>query len=354
MSQSTGTPHEADLDYVEMPYARSWIDRLAELIDRIPGPSWAFYVAALIVLAISNNAVFWIDGSQAVGTFELGKSSDAVFALTFLALYHYLSRVAGHCFDTFQPALKQPEADLQILRYRLVNLPRWIGWVTLVAGIALAVSNVQSDPVSFTGLDKAITRLPFIYQSAEFSLTVVTILPLVIQLLRQLRIVTDLHRNADAVDLFHLTPVHAFAKFTARAGGALLLFVLFAGLLAFFSGPGVPLYVMIGLSSLAIGIFVIPLLGMQNRLGDEQAQLLDETNEAIKVTMGRIHGEVNADSYEKISGLNTAMSALVAERNLIAGISTWPWDTGTLRGFASALLLPLFLWLATRLLERFL
>lgn len=336
-----------------MPYARSWIDHLTEWIDRIPGPSWGFYVAALLVLTISNNVIFWIDGSQAVGSFELDKSSDAIFSIYFLALYHYLSRVAGRCFDVFQPVLTWTEADRQIMRYKLTNLPRWIGWLVLVAGTLLAVSNVLLDPLAFTGLDKANTLSPVIYQSAAFSLTVVTLLPLVIQLLRQLRLVTELHRQAYTVDLFHLTPFHAFSKFTAQAGAALLLFVLYAGLFTLLTGPGVPLYAIVGISALAVCIFVIPLLGIQNRLGHEKAQLLDSTNEAIKVTMGRIHGEVNADTYEKISGLNTTMSALVAERTLIKGISTWPWDTGTLRGFATTLVLPILLWLVTRLLGRF-
>jgi hypothetical protein len=353
MPQLTGTSQDADLDYAQMPYARSWIDHLTEWITRVPGPSWGFYAAALVVLAISNNVAFWIDGSQPVGSFELDKASDAVFSLIFLALYHYLSRVAGQSFDDFKPAIKRPEVDLQILHYRLTNLPAWIGWLTLVAGTVLAVSNVLLNPLTFTGLDKAFTFLPVIYQSAAFSLTLITILPFVIQLLRQLRLVIELHGQADTVDMFHLRPFHAFARFTARAGAVLLLFVLYAGLITALSGPGVPISVMIGICILAICIFFIPLLGIQHRLGREKAQLLDETNEAIKVTMGRIHGEVTADTYEKMPVLNNTMTSLVAERTLIKSLSTLPWDTATLRGFATTLLLPVLLWLVTRILGRF-
>jgi hypothetical protein len=92
---------------------------------------------------------------------------------------------------------------------------------------------------------------------------------------------------------------------------------------------------------------------MRNRLKDEKARLLGETNEAIQVTIGRIHNQVISNEYKDIGDLNTAMSALVVERDLIDGISTWPWEPGTLRGFASTLLLPIFVWLVTRLLERF-
>lgn len=49
-----------------------------------------------------------------------------------------------------------------------------------------------------------------------------------------------------------------------------------------------------------------------------------------------------------------AIAALMRERELIKSVSTWPWDPRMIRGFASALLLPVFLWLITRLLERLL
>jgi hypothetical protein len=42
------------------------------------------------------------------------------------------------------------------------------------------------------------------------------------------------------------------------------------------------------------------------------------------------------------------------ERTLIMGVPTWLWNPRTLRGFASTLLLPIFLWLVTRILERIL
>ena len=49
----------------------------------------------------------------------------------------------------------------------------------------------------------------------------------------------------------------------------------------------------------------------------------------------------------------TAITTLIRERELYARISTWPWDAGTIRGFASTLLLPIFLLLVAQLIERF-
>lgn len=353
MSQQTATAQNAIRYTVKMPYAKSWTDHVTEWIERRPGPSWAFYLGALLFLAIMNNVIFWIDGSQAVGSFEFTKTADAMFVVYFLAIYHYLSRVAGECFDVFQPVLKQSEADLQIVRYRLTTFPQWLGWLVLVGGTIVAVYDVVSHPTEFHIIN-ARTLLPLIYQSAIFSVVLICFPVLFIQTIRQLLLVNVLHQQASEIDMFRLTPFHAFAVFTARAGIALVLFVAYNGLFAVFDpSAGAPLSAILSLSVLAICIFVIPLLGIQNRLQDEKAQLLDATHARIKTTMERVEREVDADSYEKIAGLKTAMAALIVKRDFVAAISTWPWDGSTFRSFASTLVLPLVLWLVTRLLERF-
>ncbi len=39
---------------------------------------------------------------------------------------------------------------------------------------------------------------------------------------------------------------------------------------------------------------------------------------------------------------------------MLEKMPTWPWQASTLRGLMTAVLLPLFLWLSQRLLERLL
>jgi hypothetical protein len=40
------------------------------------------------------------------------------------------------------------------------------------------------------------------------------------------------------------------------------------------------------------------------------------------------------------------------QREIVAKLSTWPWSAGTARGFASAILLPLGLYLVQQLLSQ--
>jgi hypothetical protein len=46
------------------------------------------------------------------------------------------------------------------------------------------------------------------------------------------------------------------------------------------------------------------------------------------------------------------IKSLLAARELIARTPTWPWSSGTFRGFSTAVLLPILLWRVLRILER--
>ena len=50
--------------------------------------------------------------------------------------------------------------------------------------------------------------------------------------------------------------------------------------------------------------------------------------------------------------LNAQMASLVVERDVLAKMSTWPWDTATLTALVTTLILPTILWLLTHMLER--
>jgi hypothetical protein len=133
----------ADLQESEIPYPRSWIDRLTQWIDRIPGPSWLFYIASLLASALLNNAIFWMDGSLTMGSFEPVRVLDSFFIVFFIALYHHLSLVAGRSFQEFRPLLKSPDSELRVLEYRLTTFPRRLGWLAIFVGIGGGIASVN-------------------------------------------------------------------------------------------------------------------------------------------------------------------------------------------------------------------
>ena len=47
-----------------------------------------------------------------------------------------------------------------------------------------------------------------------------------------------------------------------------------------------------------------------------------------------------------------AVTTILAERDALQRLPTWPWSTAIFRGFVSAVLLPIVVWLVIRALER--
>jgi hypothetical protein len=105
---------------------------------------------------------------------------------------------------------------------------------------------------------------------------------------------------------------------------------------------------------LAIAVFAMPIMGIRDRIEEEKERVLNRTSDLLQIAGDSLHGKVMNNDYSGMTEAEAAISALMHERDLYGRISTLPWDPGALRTLGSALLLPIALWLITRLLERFL
>ena len=62
---------------------------------------------------------------------------------------------------------------------------------------------------------------------------------------------------------------------------------------------------------------------------------------------------MDARELARADGLNKTLASLLVQREILAKLPTWPWSTTTLRGFVTAILLPMALFLAQQALSRF-
>ena len=104
----------------------------------------------------------------------------------------------------------------------------------------------------------------------------------------------------------------------------------------------------------SIVTFMWPLLGIHRRLVQEKQLLLRESSQLLEVTIAELHGRVKAGELDSTNGLHVTMACLEIEKSMLTGIPTWPWRPGTLRGFVTALLLPLVVFVLQYVLQRFL
>jgi hypothetical protein len=342
-----------DTSDIAAPFPPSWIDRLIQWIEGLPGPIWLFYLLAVLATALVINVVLWVDGSVPVWAYGSIPGIFPPFVFYFLALYHYLTRVGSRSLQAFRPILEMDEAEIARTDYELASLPRWLGWIAPLLALITTPPYFTGDRLAFGSLVPH-TVLPVIVAVAGAVFFGATIFGVLFRSFRQLRMVHELHIQATNINLLKLGPAHAFSRLTARTAiGVVLITVL-----GYIYDPSAIsssfiLVAYLFFAALGVVIFVVPVIGMRERLEQEKTQALGEATDMLIMTTGLLESKIRDHDFADLRGIETAIKALTRKREQIDKISTYPWDTQTLRGFASTLLLPIFLWLVTRVLARF-
>jgi hypothetical protein len=167
-------------------------------------------------------------------------------------------------------------------------------------------------------------------------------------LYRAMRMIRQLYDHVESVNLFHLEPIYAFSGFTVRVG---ILFVL-ANTLTYLSNPiGWFLVSSVSLwTFLAIASFIWPLGGMHAKLQKEKERMNHENDLRLNKTYKELHQRIDKKKDVGMADFRSRLSALLEVRQEIKKISTWPWDSTTLRTFITALFVPLTVWLIQQFL----
>lgn len=337
-----------------IPFPPSWIDRLVAWIDHIQGFAWIVYGLSVLVFGVLINAIFWIDGSVPIGSIDPGNTGFALFVVYWIGLYQHLTSVGARSLKGFRPLLDVDDSEIARINHELATLPRWIGLLYIPLGYGIAAAMTLGDPAPFGAIIPR-TALPHVGDIAISGFMLSTFMCLVTRSVRQLRLVSRLHARATNINLLKLEPAHAFSALTSRTGIGIISVLIFSiPLNPTKYGSTINLYIAIMTLLLAIAVFVLPIIGIRHHLEEEKRRVLNSTGDLLQTLSDRLHDLIRGGDYQDIMGTKGAMEALVSERELIGKISTWPWNLSTLRGFSSALLLPIILWLATRLLEKFL
>jgi hypothetical protein len=272
-----------------------------------------------------------------------------------LAATHYLRVVAGRSFDAFLPALGVGDAEQRAARYELTVMPALPVLALTVISFAITPIYYVVDPVASQVVGDSPAGL--VARWISESLTSTVVLALLLQAIRQMRRVDRLHAAARHIDPFQPMPIYAFSRLTARTASVLILFnaagvvgnaqvldsqSLFALYLPWFAA----------FLGAAIAIFFVPLIGMHRRLEAIRDGHEAEAGGRLSALLAELNRAIDDRDDQRVRSLDGSITALRHEQELLARLPTWPWSTGTLRGFGSALLLPIVLLLIQRVLDQ--
>lgn len=333
---------------------RSWLQALVAALDGLPGPAWAAYLGAGLIVGGITQQQAWENGQAASGTLWVPSLYWGAMATSLLWCTTYFQRVALDAFTTFEPALGHADVDAERLRRDLVVIPPLPAAIILGGAILLTVAAFTLAPgdAGVAGVSAPTMVASFVIQT----LAAGALFTLGYQLIHLTRVVRRAMADAE-VDVFRPSALQALPRLTARMG-AILAVVVEASLLVV-PPPSDPASFLVNSAPfiivppiLAALAFLVPLQDVHGRLEAEKDRQLGAAELRIVRVMAEINGDVDAGRLDRADALGKQLASMVQQRDLIARLSTWPWSAGTLRGLITAILLPTFLFVVQQLLAR--
>ncbi len=337
---------------------RSWLDSLTDLVDAAPIPRWTVYAVAIALWSVLAMAVGWATGAREFPQFAVSPIIAAIVPVVFLWSTQILNGVGDRALKALGPALTVDAATIESIARDLKRTPP--GWALLAVpvGAAAGIAGILSKPESWelTRGDPAASWVPTIVISCA---SIIAALGFVIHAIHQMRLIEDIHRGLVSVDLFHLEPLYSFARLTSLTGITLVAIVvggigIAAAIVPGFEFAATDLLTFGFLIVVAIAVFVVPLRGLHDRIETEKDRRLAEAQTVLVAAVTEMQKRITAGDIEGAARVNDALAAANLGVEVVSRVPTWPWRTETLRGFLSAVFLPIALWLAITLLGRLL
>ncbi len=332
---------------------RSWVNVLIDRVDRLPGPTWLAYLFGLPPALLLVGLPFWISG-QPVGVLPFEQAVWAFALVGSAAIIHYLSGVARDALADFAPMLSADAATLARLGHELTSIPARPALALLAFSAFRTTSAYAFQPESegLVGVSLLGMAIRWPFETLMFGL----VLALLFQTARQLRLVSRIHASAPRVNLFRPGPLYAFSRLTSRAAMGIAILVVPFGVNLTQAGSALDVIMTTSAMSMILVVavlsFIWPLVGMHRRMDAEKHRLQAETGRRLEALIGELHASIDNGDLARADGQNKTLASLIAERDLLARFSTWPWQAGTAGAVMSAVLLPIALWVVTRLIER--
>lgn len=335
-------------------YSVSWMDKLFDWVESLPIPFWFFYALVYLVISLLQHALLWLDGTLAARTWLPVIFTQDIWFVFIPGAWHYLRRAGAHAFDRFRPALELSAKQFAVLRHRFTRLSARSGWL-LTLGALLFAPVVGPIALTYAGewavspYNRFLT-VPFVLIAYPI------IVGFFCMVVRSLVWIGKLYRMVTQINLFNLTTLYAFSSLTMRIAMIFVAFlfinIIGAPLHAGTQNQATTLFYSFLHGTLAIMVFLLPLLGIHARLVTAKEQATARNNHLINKGFAELQRKVERGSIQQINRMRAANSALLEYRQELNKISTWPWDPSTLRTFITALLLPMTTWVVQQILLR--
>lgn len=318
----------------------------------MPVRVWLLIGGLLVFQVAWAHVVLWASGRLALGSLDTAAIVLAVYGPFALAALAIATRVARGALASFWPATGWPDAERSDWARRFTHGPANYEWAALVVGVVGGLMALAASPASVLGEPEGRGAV-FIAYAPAFFLGYGLLAPALVITLRWLGLVARIHREAAAIDPFDRAPIYAFSRLTVLAGLSYVVAAYYSFTVnGAFQAGNVPSLAFLAAATLfGIAAFVAPLWGIHDRLVRIKDGLLLDVERQVSSVAAELYGRIDAGDFAAAPALNDTLTGLNTLRDRVTHLPTWPWPPQLLRGFVSALLLPIVVFVASRLID---
>jgi putative flippase GtrA len=324
------------------------LNRAIGRVDRAGWRGAGPFLALFLVQLAWAHAVLWASDRVPVGSVDAYAVVLSLYAPYSLAALLVAGRVARRCLVTFWPATGRPLDEQPAWIHRFSGAPARLEAVAFAIGLAVGIGVLFSAPEALLGPgDRATSLVAYV---PVFVLSYIVSAVVLATIARWLWFVDRLHRDATALDPWDRGPVYAFSRFTVvvGVGAALPAYVSYVATARYYESNAVGALFAVSVVAISLIAFVAPLWSIHDRLVDEKRRLVAEVEGRIARTADELYGRIDVGAFEETKAIGEALGGLNVLRERIQRLPTWPWPPQLLRGFLTALLLPIAIYVVTR------
>jgi hypothetical protein len=320
------------------PYKPSRIHTIYRWIDRLPGPYWLVPVAILFIAGLLNHIVAWREGVLAQGEINWAFAFTGFFLAYFLFANDFLIRMAKDSLLEFLPALKVSENKCREIMYEFTYFPTKDSTIFFLIGAIVGCGAGMYLLPTAPEMNYAFPELEVPMYTLSMGLVFMTIF----LIFRALRLVGQLFEMKVTIDIFDQSSIHAISRYSAWMVIIIAIptYVQFVLIPSFTEIKATILTITAIPLTMGLIVFWLPLRGVNRLLVLEKRRLLKDINLRIKSNFELLHSRMDDQKYKEIVYVREMMESLQVERKFIKSTRTWPWQTSTLTGLLSAVVLP--------------
>ncbi|HSG25985.1 MAG TPA: hypothetical protein VLA32_07685 [Anaerolineales bacterium] len=330
-------------------YPPSWYNRMLAWVGRLPVPGWLVFVLFGGIVVLIEWLLVKLDqpGQPVVLDPEIFLS---IFQLVYVIIFiKVLDDQAGRVLEKIRPTLRLDDRQFADLRARFTTMPktalRNLTWVMVpILGVMGAFLIMMGQ----AGSENLAVNMPLFSQSMAgyfalliFGLMWLNNLIFLFHTVHQLRAISFSYAHVTEVNLFHQSDLYAFSSLAASTAIGLSLSTPIWLLMD--NGP-INLAITSVFALFSVVIFVWPLLGAHRILRDQKEQMLRQSDQKKEQLIQELFARLERQDLNGIEELEKAFSSMEKGQAMLQAVSTWPWQTGTLRQIAGAILLPITIW----------